>query len=103
VDNALDFYHIDREELDKHMEQMEHDGKRADRVSVSQSLKHIVRDWTEDGGVYEREACFECLLKTLDTLFPERGPQHPIQVLLPGAGLGRLGRDIAQQGGEWIH
>ncbi|KAG9256743.1 N2227-like protein-domain-containing protein [Emericellopsis atlantica] len=99
VDNALEFYHIGREELETHMKHMEQDGKKADRVSVSQSLKHMVRDWTEDGGKYERDGCFACVLKTLDTLYPRQDADHPVKVLLPGAGLGRMGRDIAQQGG----
>lgn len=83
------------------MRYLEADGKKADKVAISQSLKHIVRDWTESGGTYEREACFSCLMNTLDTLFPDRDQaSEPVKVLLPGAGLGRLGRDISQKGGK---
>lgn len=101
VDNALEFYQVDRAELEKHIKHLEADGKKADKVSISQSLKHIVRDWTLAGGRYERDLCFECLLKTLDALFPGRGDgSKPVKILLPGAGLGRLGRDIAKRGGR---
>ena len=56
VENALDFYAIDRAELDKHVKSVDSGGKKADKVSVSQSLKHIVRDWTVSGGPHERDA-----------------------------------------------
>merc|ERR1712000_459190 len=69
----------------------------ADKIAVSQALKHVVRDWTVPGGAYERDACFDCLLQTFERLFPERS-KDPVKILLPGAGLGRLGRDIAETG-----
>lgn len=69
-------------------------------MSVSQSLKHIVRDWTSAGGPYEREACFNCLLTTLQALFPDRATNsEEVKILLPGSGLNRLGHEIAQLGG----
>ena len=43
--DALDFYRIDQAELDTHAQQMEVAGRAVDKVSVSQALKHIVRDW----------------------------------------------------------
>lgn len=101
TDNALEFYEISRSELDKHISHLEADGKKADKIAVSQSLKHFVRDWTSSGGDYERDACFSCLIKTLDSLFPDRSGSRDsaVKVLLPGAGLGRLGSDIAEKGG----
>ena len=99
VENALEFYEIDRSELDKHVQNLDANGRKADKVAVSQSLKHIVRDWTEAGGPYERNKCFACIIKTLDTLFSENEKgSGPVKVLLPGAGLGRLGRDVSQRG-----
>lgn len=100
VDSALDFYHIDRTELDAHVKKFQEEGKNPDKVSVSQSLKHIVRDWSVSGGPYERDASFHCLISTLETLFPERNDEEQVKILLPGAGLGRLGHDIAQLGGK---
>lgn len=85
------------------MTNLEKDGKKADKIAVSQSLKHVVRDWTVPGGAYERDHCFDCLLQTLEKLFPDRS-QDRVKILLPGAGLGRLGRDIAETGGKhWLN
>ncbi|CAI4213131.1 unnamed protein product [Parascedosporium putredinis] len=96
---ALDFYGVDPSELDEHIKQAEKDNKLADRVSVSQSLKHIVRDWSEEG-LSERGDAFPCLLETMSGLFPERGSAgEEVKVLLPGAGLGRLGHEVASLGG----
>jgi carnosine N-methyltransferase len=100
VDNALDYYHIDRKEFDAHVKKFQDEGKSPDKVSVSQSLKHIVRDWSVSGGPYERDASFKCLISTLNTIFLERSDEEQVKVLLPGAGLGRLGFDIADLGGK---
>ncbi|KFH46067.1 hypothetical protein ACRE_030450 [Hapsidospora chrysogenum ATCC 11550] len=103
VANALQFYEIGQSELDAHIRELEANGRKADKVAVSQTLKHIVRDWTESGGAYERDACFSCLLKTLDTLFPDADDDaSQVKVLLPGSGLGRLGRDMAQKRGYQV-
>jgi carnosine N-methyltransferase len=101
VENALDFYDLDSAELDAHMKQAESDGRKADKIAVSQSLKHMVRDWTAAGGRYERDQCFECITSTLRSLFQDRDVvSKSTTVLLPGAGLGRLGHDIAQLDGK---
>lgn len=95
VHTALEFYGISMDELQKHIKDKEAKGQNADKVSVSQTLKHFVRDWTEEGLV-ERETPFQCILDTLTSIFPERESlDEPIKVLVPGAGLGRLGHDIA--------
>lgn len=102
VTQALEFYQIERHELDDHVNKLKAEGKVADRISVSQTLKHIVRDWTEPGAAYERNACFSCLTKTMKSLFPSvTETTGPVRVLLPGAGLGRLGTEIADQGGQY--
>ncbi|KPM41387.1 hypothetical protein AK830_g5162 [Neonectria ditissima] len=99
VKNALNFYEIGIEELQKHIKDNESVGKKADKTAVSQALKHFVRDWTETGA-HERDGPFPCLLKTLDRLFPDRDASAaPIKALLPGAGLGRLGHEVADLGG----
>ena len=102
VDNALAFYGVGRLELDAHIRANRKQGKKADRIAVSQSLKHIVRDWTTSGGAYERDGCFSCILTTLSALFPQRleEGEGPVKVLLPGSGLNRLGHDVARLGGE---
>lgn len=66
-----------------------------DRTSVSQALKHVVRDWSIDGQ-HERLATYPCILETLKTLCsgPHRARETPIKVMLPGAGLNRLAHEI---------
>lgn len=97
---ALQFYNIGTDELQNHIRKSEAEGRQAEKMSVSQSLKHIVRDWTSEGSK-ERNATFACLTGTLDQLFSHRNLlKEDIRVLIPGAGLGRLGHDISQLGGE---
>lgn len=95
---AIDFYGIKADEL----EELVDNNESVDRTSVSQALKHYVRDWAEEG-VDEREAAFPCLLGTLNTLFlnrPTTNASAPsIKALLPGSGLGRLGHELADLGG----
>lgn len=97
------FYEITEDELQAHIRSVEKDAKKvADKVSVSQTLKHFVRDWTDEGAS-ERDAPFECLLGTLDELVPY-GSHEKMEILLPGAGLGRLGHDIAaRRDGAYTH
>ena len=99
MQHAMTFYGISQDELDKHVKSLEASGKLADKISVSQALKHYVRDWTETGES-ERKTTFECLTTTLEELFPERSGDKPVKVLVPGAGLGRLGHDISGLGGK---
>jgi carnosine N-methyltransferase len=99
VQYAMEFYEIGQDEFQKHVKTLEASGKLADKISVSQALKHYVRDWTETGESERRET-FSCLVKTLEGLFPDRDGVAPVKVLVPGAGLGRLGHDIARLGGE---
>lgn len=101
VDNALDFYGIEFTELAKFVKDAEAGGKTAERVSVSQALKHFARDWAADGE-HERVATFPQILETLEERFPNRSDENPIRVLVPGAGVGRLAHDIADLGGECL-
>ncbi|KAF5568494.1 trehalase [Fusarium phyllophilum] len=98
VQNAMSFYGIDEEELRRHTSAAQSSGRLADKISVSQALKHYVRDWTEEGES-ERKETFACLVKTLQGLFPVRDDEKPVKILVPGSGLGRLGHDIARLGG----
>ncbi|KAG9501562.1 hypothetical protein J7337_007253 [Fusarium musae] len=98
VQNAMEFYGINEEELQRHISAAQSSGRLADKISVSQALKHYVRDWTEEGE-FERKETFACLVKTLQGLFPVRDDESPVKVLVPGSGLGRLGHDIARLGG----
>lgn len=101
VDHALEFYHIDRPELQKHIKENDKQGKKADKIAISQSFKHIVRDWTASGGPYERDDAFQCILKTLPALFSDRHEgAEPIKVLLPGSGINRLGHEVASLEGS---
>jgi hypothetical protein len=99
VKTALEFYDIPPKELDKHIKNNEASGKKGDKIAVSQALKHYVRDWTETG-THERDKPFRCLIRTLEDMFQDRNVNSaPVKILLPGAGLGRLGFDIAALGG----
>jgi carnosine N-methyltransferase len=64
-------------------------------------MKHFSRDWSTEGS-HERDATYPCVLQTLQEDFPESSrttqQQGPIQVLVPGSGLGRLGHEIAALG-----
>uniref|UniRef100_A0A915HT62 carnosine N-methyltransferase n=1 Tax=Romanomermis culicivorax TaxID=13658 RepID=A0A915HT62_ROMCU len=58
------------------------------------TLKQFVRDWAEEGKE-ERESCYTPVLEDLKQLFPD---PKGVEVLVPGAGLGRLAWDIAKAG-----
>ncbi|CCF33516.1 hypothetical protein CH063_00142 [Colletotrichum higginsianum] len=97
VETALEFYGISHEELADHSKAKDNAGQAADRVSTSQALKHFVRDWST-AGTGERDDAFPCILDTLQTLFPDRSSRD-IKILFPGAGVGRLGHEVAGLGG----
>ncbi|PNH36540.1 hypothetical protein VD0002_g4577 [Verticillium dahliae] len=97
VDGALEFYGVERDEMTRYIEAKEKENKAAERVSVSQALKHYVRDWTVSG-LRERDAAFPCIIQSLEQYFPDRS-QGDVKVLLPGAGVGRLGHEVAALGG----
>lgn len=106
VDCALDFYDVDFNELSSFVHQAEASGKQAERVSVSQALKHYVRDWAGEGE-HERSSTFPQIIETLERYFPERLKEEyksshgdHVRVLVPGSGVGRLAHDIAGLGGE---
>ncbi|KAF4840863.1 Carnosine N-methyltransferase [Colletotrichum siamense] len=97
VQTALEYYEISQEELSAHSKAKDAANQLADRVSVSQALKHFVRDWSTSGQG-EREDGFPCIHTTMKSLFPDRS-ETDVKVLVPGSGLGRLGHELAGLGG----
>lgn len=95
------FYAIGQKELDAHIKEATKSGRIADRTSTSQTLKHFVRDWADEG-TKERADAFPCILSTLTTLKTRAASEAPLQILLPGAGFGRLGTEVAQLGGYTV-
>lgn len=68
---------------------------------VKSTLKQLARDWSEEG-LAERESCYGPLLADFDRLFtavlPSASARGALQVLVPGAGLGRLAWEVASRG-----
>ncbi|TBU55857.1 N2227-domain-containing protein [Dichomitus squalens] len=62
---------------------------------VRESLKHFVRDWSDEGRT-EREKIFQPILDVLRDVPGEK--RREMQVLVPGAGLGRLAWEISELG-----
>ncbi|KAK4029622.1 hypothetical protein OUZ56_022594 [Daphnia magna] len=70
----------------------------SDMEKVQSTLKQIVRDWSKDGE-QERAACYDPIIEEIEHKFPpgERALEQ-VQILVPGAGLGRLAFEIAKRG-----
>ncbi|XP_043200416.1 carnosine N-methyltransferase-like [Amphibalanus amphitrite] len=66
---------------------------------VSSVLRQVVRDWSVEGEA-ERRQCYQPIVDEIQRRFPPTGdtPLSSIQVLVPGAGLGRLAFEIAKLG-----
>uniref|UniRef100_A0A5F8GS36 Carnosine N-methyltransferase n=1 Tax=Monodelphis domestica TaxID=13616 RepID=A0A5F8GS36_MONDO len=77
-----------------------------DMDKLKSTLKQFVRDWSETGKA-ERDACYQPIIKEIVKNFPkERWDPSKVNILVPGAGLGRLAWEIAMlgyacQGNEW--
>lgn len=99
IGNAKEFYGLEQQELDDYIKDAEKNGRQADRISVSQTLKHFVRDWADEGAK-ERNDAFPCILATLSNLKAMSPNSKPLKILLPGSGVGRLGHDVANLGGK---
>ncbi|KNG82309.1 hypothetical protein ANOM_008946 [Aspergillus nomiae NRRL 13137] len=91
VKHGMQFYNITQTELDKFIKENEKQGVNTDKTSVSQAMKHFVRDWADEG-YDERQDAFPCILGTLANM--SRNLEQPLRVLLPGAGLGRLANEV---------
>ncbi|QQK46513.1 N2227-like protein [Penicillium digitatum] len=96
VDYGLSFYNISQSELDEFIKESEAQQRSADKTSVSQGMKHFVRDWADEGNE-ERQQSFGCILKSLAQM--PRTKDRPLRVLLPGSGLGRLAHEADKLGG----
>ncbi|KAG8905996.1 hypothetical protein FRB99_007853 [Tulasnella sp. 403] len=66
-----------------------------DLYRAQEALKHLVRDWSNEGRT-EREAVFRPILQALGRT-PE-DDRAKLRVLVPGCGLGRLAWEISRQG-----
>ncbi|XP_013909998.1 PREDICTED: carnosine N-methyltransferase [Thamnophis sirtalis] len=77
-----------------------------DMDKLKSTLKQFVRDWSETGKP-ERDSCYQPIINEIVKNFPkDRWDLSRINVLVPGAGLGRLAWEIAMlgytcQGNEW--
>lgn len=70
-----------------------------DMNKVKTTLKQFVRDWSDDGE-QERLACYTPIIDEVKRRFPNpvNDQSIPIQILVPGAGLGRLTWEFARLG-----
>ncbi|XP_063769931.1 carnosine N-methyltransferase isoform X2 [Pseudophryne corroboree] len=77
-----------------------------DMDKLKSTIKQFVRDWSEEGKS-ERDACYQPIVDEILKSFPkDKGDVSQVNVLVPGAGLGRLAWEIAKhgyscQGNEW--
>ncbi|KAF2995370.1 hypothetical protein E8E13_003527 [Curvularia kusanoi] len=97
IANAMTYYNISHPELTSHIASAKASKRLPDRVSTTQTLKHFVRDWADDGA-QERNDAFPCLLSILANITATNPSLTPLTLLLPGSGLGRLGTTIADLG-----
>lgn len=61
------------------------------------TIRQMYRDWSTDGSV-ERQACYDPVLEDLDLEFSQLTDRCQANVLVPGAGLGRLIFEICRKG-----
>ncbi|KAF7193065.1 Carnosine N-methyltransferase [Pseudocercospora fuligena] len=94
---ALQYYKISRHELEAFIHDTD-DGKPRPqlRTTVSQTLKHMVRDWSP-AGQEERDTTFPYILETLSNNLPPKD-NSTYKILVPGAGLGGLAYEISRLG-----
>ncbi|XP_017781618.1 PREDICTED: carnosine N-methyltransferase isoform X2 [Nicrophorus vespilloides] len=65
---------------------------------VQSVFKHLMRDWSTFGAE-EREQCYNPIIEEIEAQFPaETSNRADINILVPGAGLGRLAFEIASRG-----
>ncbi|ROT67924.1 carnosine N-methyltransferase [Penaeus vannamei] len=69
-----------------------------DMEKVMTTLRQIVRDWSASGE-YERSQCYGPIISHIEHLFPRESVcTQDINILVPGAGLGRLAYELAKRG-----
>ncbi|XP_066247911.1 carnosine N-methyltransferase [Euwallacea similis] len=65
---------------------------------VQSVFKQLMRDWSSLGAT-ERKQCYQPIIEEISLNFPpDQCDRSQIQVLVPGAGLGRLAFEIASRG-----
>uniref|UniRef100_A0A2P2I8P1 Carnosine N-methyltransferase n=1 Tax=Hirondellea gigas TaxID=1518452 RepID=A0A2P2I8P1_9CRUS len=70
----------------------------SDLDKVYTTLRQIVRDWSSVGA-NERKLCYGPILDAIDKKYPnDKVNRSTINVLVPGAGLGRLSYELARRG-----
>ena len=80
------------------MEPLTVEGK--DIIKMRSTLRLFIRDWAKDG-IEERNSTYKPILEELKNFFakrPKKDFREGINVLVPGAGLGRLMYEIAKLG-----
>ncbi|KAF7411750.1 carnosine N-methyltransferase isoform X1 [Vespula maculifrons] len=70
----------------------------ADQEKVQATIKQLVRDWSSEG-TDERNACYQPIIDEITNQFSlDKCTPSQVQILVPGAGLGRLAYEIARRG-----
>ncbi|KAL7633899.1 UNVERIFIED_CONTAM: hypothetical protein RMT77_015860 [Armadillidium vulgare] len=70
----------------------------SDLEKIQSTFKHIARDWSE-AGESERKLCYGPIIEQVEKLFPpDKLRAEDINILVPGAGLGRLSYEFAKRG-----
>ncbi|XP_066602877.1 carnosine N-methyltransferase [Prorops nasuta] len=70
----------------------------ADQEKVQATIKQLVRDWSVEGAS-ERTACYQPIIDEIINQFPiDNCTPSKVNILVPGAGLGRLAYEIARRG-----
>ncbi|KAG8914318.1 hypothetical protein FRC01_004126 [Tulasnella sp. 417] len=70
--------------------------RETDAMRVREALKHLVRDWSDEGAD-ERQNTHKPILTVLKKAVPA-DDRAKVKILLPGSGLGRLAWEISQLG-----
>ncbi|XP_052248905.1 carnosine N-methyltransferase-like [Dreissena polymorpha] len=70
----------------------------SDMEKVKSTLKQFVRDWS-DQGQHERAVCYDPVIAEVVKRFPaDNCETSQVNILVPGAGLGRLAFEFARRG-----
>ncbi|KAI5790648.1 N2227-like protein-domain-containing protein [Peziza echinospora] len=104
--HALGYYGVARAELDAYVRYWKKKspggrlvaaGAGGDHTSLTQALKHYVRDFSSEGRA-ERDVSFRRALRTLEILYPSVEGRKGVRVLVPGCGVGGLLWRVARMG-----
>ncbi|KAG5980450.1 hypothetical protein E4U55_004012 [Claviceps digitariae] len=71
--------------------------KHTDIDKARSTIRQFYRDWTADGAA-EREVCYAPIMKALDEQRQRQRHRRQQNVLVPGAGLGRLVFELCKRG-----